>query len=67
MTGSAETQVPAAIPPGGGHLAHVQASQAGGTLPLLALAAVAGLVATAVLARRNALPRLPLFACGALC
>ncbi|MFI1420123.1 hypothetical protein ACH4VX_19470 [Streptomyces sp. NPDC020731] len=67
MTGSAETQVPAANPPGGGHLAHVQESSAGGTLPLLALAAVVGLVCVGVLVQRKTLPRLYLFASGALC
>ncbi|MFG3250057.1 hypothetical protein [Streptomyces sp. NPDC048187] len=67
MTRSAETQVPPAIPPGGGHLAHVQESSAGGTLPLLALAAVVGLVCVSFLVRRKALPRPYLFASGALC
>lgn len=67
MTGSTETQVPSAIPPGGGHLAHVQESSAGGTLPLLALAAVIGLVCVGFLVRRKTLPRPYLFASGALC
>ncbi|MFF5160940.1 hypothetical protein ACFY3N_32790 [Streptomyces sp. NPDC000348] len=67
MIGSAETQVPAANPPGGGHLALVQEASAGGTLPLLALAGVVGLVCVGVLVRRKLLPGPYLFASGALC
>ncbi|MFF9202247.1 hypothetical protein ACF1AE_10530 [Streptomyces sp. NPDC014986] len=58
MTGSVRTQVPAAVPPGGGHLPHVQeSSSAWGILPPLALAAVVGLVCAAVLFRRKTLAR----------
>ncbi|MEY9485645.1 hypothetical protein RKD26_001439 [Streptomyces calvus] len=67
MIGSAETQVPVAVPPGGGHLALVQETPAGGMLPVLALAAVVGLVGVVVLVRRTTLPRPYLFASGAVC